>query len=290
VKRKILYFLVVVLRFLTFFIPFRLGQKIGSFLGYLSYFVVKKYRNTAIENIKTCFPEMKDSEVCSLTKRVFINQGKNFFEVLMFHRLNKKNVEKIVSFEGRSNLEKAFSFNKGVLILAAHFGNWELLGASLSIFGFPINVIARRVYIEGLERIITKIRMSKGMKVITRGERDSSYGIVRALHKNQAIGILIDQNTKSVPGVYVNFFGKKAYTPSGLAVLAIKTGAVVVPGFIIRQKNDTHRIEISEPVEIIKTGDISKDIEKNTQIFNDIIESYVRKYPEQWVWFHKRWD
>lgn len=288
--RKILYFLVVVLRFLSFFIPFRLGQKIGFFFGLLSYYIVKKYRNIAVANIRSCFPQLKDNEICSLTKKVFINQGKNFFEVLMFHRLNVKNIEKLVTFEGRSNLEKAFMSKKGVLILAAHFGNWELLGASLSIFGFPINVIARKVYIEGLEKIISEIRMSKGMKVITRGEKESSYGIIRALHKNQAIGILIDQNTKAVPGVYVNFFGRKAYTPSGLATLAIKTGAVVIPGFIIRQKNDTHKIKILEPVEIIKTNNFLEDVEKNTQVFNNIIESYVRKYPDQWVWFHKRWD
>ncbi len=151
-------------------------------------------------------------------------------------------------------------------------------------------MLSQEEFIEELERIIYRIRTSKGMKVITRGERESSYSIVRALHKNQAIGILIDQNTKAVPGVYVNFFGRKAWTPSGLATLAIKTGASVVPGFIIRQKNDKHVIEILEPVKIITTGDLSKDIERNTQIFNNIIESYIRKYPEQWVWFHERWD
>lgn len=271
-------------------LSFKTAQKAGGILGGFGYYLIKRYSRVAEENLKKCFPEKSANEIRSLTKKVFINQGKNFFEFLTLSKLNKENISTVVKFKGRENFENSFSRRKGVLMIASHFSNWELLGVAISFQGFPLNVIARKLYLEELDDILINSRESMGMKIIKRGEGNSSIGIIRALKKNQCLAMLVDQNIKDIPNVYVDFFGKKTCTPSGLAALALKTGAPVVSGMIIREKDDTFTVEISKPVELIHTGDENADIGKNTQVFTGIIESYIRKYPEQWVWFHKRWD
>lgn len=262
----------------------------GGFFGWIGFYLVKRYSAIARQNLKNCFPEKSDKEIRSLAKRVFINQGKNFFEFINLNKLNKDNVSTVVNFTGAEDFKAVYSQNKGVLMIAAHFSNWELLGVAIAQNGFPLSVIARKLYIEELDELLIQSRESMGMKIIRRGLNDSPMGILRALKKNHCLAMLIDQNIKSVPGVYVDFFGKKALTPSGLAALALKTGAPVVSGMIIREKDDTFKVEMSKQVELIKTGNEEQDLIKNTQLFTNIIESYIRKYPEQWVWFHKRWD
>jgi len=266
------------------------GLKLGGAVGLAAYFLVPRYKRIAFKNLAQSFPGKPHKEIRSLTKQVFINQGKNLFELLNFHRLNRENITKIVEFRGIENFKKAFSYGKGVLIFSAHLGNWELIGAGLSLIGFPINGITRKVYIEQLERLLWRLRESVGMKSISRGETDSAKGILRVLKNNEALAVLIDQNTKAIPGVYVNFFGRRAYTPSGLAALAIRTGASVAPVFMYRREDNKCVVEADEPIKPEMTGDDEKDIAVNTQRFTDIIEEKIRRHPEQWVWFHERWD
>ena len=266
------------------------GQKLGTILGYIAYYLLPKYRQIVQNNLAYIFPDRHIHDRMKLARQVFVNQGKSFFELLFFPKLNQDNIKRLVQFKGKENIERGLSRGKGVLILSAHFGNWELLGATLSLAGFPINVIARKVYIEDVDRLLVYLREAKGMKVISRGERESAKYILKALRRNEAIGILIDQNTKSVPGINVDFLGKPAYTPMGLAVIAMKSSAAVVPGFIYRKSNGTHQVELCPPVELVYTGNYSEDVKQNTYIFNQIIGSYIKRYPEQWVWFHKRWE
>ncbi|OGS25430.1 MAG: hypothetical protein A2297_00655 [Elusimicrobia bacterium RIFOXYB2_FULL_48_7] len=290
IRRRVYYWVVLLFLKSVRVLSFRGSQKLGAFFGGLGYHLVKRYSRIAEKNLKSCFPEKTDEEIRSLAKRVFINQGKNFFEFINFHKLNKENIGSAVKFTGADNFKAAFSQGKGVLMIAGHFSNWELLGVAITHNGFPLNVIARKLYIEELDELLLKSRESMGMKIIRRGLNDSPMGILRALKRNQCLAMLIDQNIKSVPGVCVDFFGRKALTPSGLASLALKTGAPVVSGMIIREDDDTFTVEMSKQVELIRTGSEEEDIVKNTQVFTGIIESYIRKYPAQWVWFHKRWD
>ena len=288
--RAALYWFVVFLRTIALCLPLSAGIVIGGAIGLLAYFLVPRYKRIAFKNLAQSFPEKPHREISSLTKQVFINQGKNLFELLNFHRLNREKIKEIIEFRGMENFKKAFSCGKGVLILSAHLGNWELTGAGLSMSGVPLNVVARKVYIEQLDRVLRRIRESVGMRSISRGEQGSAKEILRALKKNEALAVLIDQNTKAIPGVYVNFFGKKAYTPSGLAILALRTGASVVPVFIYRRKDNSCLIEADEPIKPERTGDDERDIVLNTQRFTAIIEEKIRQHPEQWVWFHERWD
>ncbi|OGS20874.1 MAG: hypothetical protein A2252_00565 [Elusimicrobia bacterium RIFOXYA2_FULL_39_19] len=289
-RRKVYYWLVVIFWNAAGLMSFKMAQKIGACAGHLAFLIVGRYRKVAYTNLKSIFPEKTEIEIRSLTKRIFINQGKNFFEFLAFRKLTPENITRISQIKGKENFDEAFSRKKGVLMIAAHFSNWELLGVVLAYAGIPMNVIAKKLYIEKLDEMLIRSRESMGMKIIKRGEGDSSLGIIRALKKNQCLAMLVDQNIKSVPGVDINFFGKKAFTPSGLASLALKTGAPVLAVFIVREKDDTFTVEVSKKVELIKTGNEQEDILQNTQKFSDITEEYIRKYPDQWVWFHKRWN
>lgn len=289
-RRRSLYWSIKLLRSIGYFIPFRVLSRFGSVLGWLAFYLVKKYRNIALSNLQLAFPEKSLKEISSLAKQCFIYQGKGLLETLSLYKLNNGKFDEIVRIEGRENVKAAFEKKKGALVMACHFGNWELLGMGLNIAGIPLNIIARKVYIEELEKLLAEIRTSVGTKIITRGEADTPFKMLRALRHNEGVGILIDQNVKSLPGVYVDFFSRKAYTPTALAAIALKTGAPVLPCFIIRDKDDKFTVEILKPVEIIRAGSRDKDIEVNTQNFTGIIEAHIRRDPAQWVWFHERWS
>ena len=269
-------------------LPFRTAVRCGGVLGFLGYYAIGSTRKLTQKHLRRAFPEKTEGEINSLARTVFINQGKNAFELFSFPKLDKDALFSVVSVQNKEVFEQALAKGKGVLIASAHCGNWEIMGAALSQSGFPINVIARRIYIEGLNAMLVGFRTSKGVRVILRSGQESARGILRSIRHNESIGILIDQDT-SVPGVFVDFFGHPAWTPSGLTTLALKTGAVVVLALDIRRPDDTHTVCISGPIEMTKSDDHEKDIIENTQRITKHIEDHVRAHPEQWVWMHERW-
>ena len=171
---------------------------------------------------------------------------------------------------------------------SAHCASWELLGAALSARGFTINVIAKRVYIERLNQMLLDLRSSKGLKIIFRSDSDSAKKMLKALRSGETLALLIDQDTE-VPGVFVDFFSRPAWTPSGLAVMALKTGAPVIVALDTRLPDDTHRVVVTGPLELVRTGDHDRDVLENTAVITKIIEGHIRKNPSQWVWMHERW-
>ncbi|MFH1282946.1 MAG: lysophospholipid acyltransferase family protein [bacterium] len=273
--------------YICFLFPFRFCSKVGGALGLLIYYLIANARKQAINNLSIAFPDFKLERIKQIAKKSFVNQGKNLFELFKFPSLNLNKVNSLVDFPDRANLEKALSFGKGVLYLTAHFGNWELMGGSLSIWGFPINVIARKIYIEGINKLLVSLRETVGMKVILRSQESSPRDIIRALKKNEVIGILIDQDTK-VAGIFVNYFNRKAHTTIGLATLALRSNTPVVSGFLIRG-DKKHTLRVSSPLHLVRTGDREQDVLINTQNFTNIVEDIVREFPDQWVWMHNRW-
>jgi len=207
-------------------------------------------------------------------------------EVLQFPRLTSENLDRLVAFEGKQNMDSALKIGRGAIILTAHFGNWELLGASLALSGYGISFIVRPVRSPRLDALVNRNRESMGVGCIPRGR--SVRDALRCLKRNELLGILADIDTR-VDGVFVDFFGRPAFTPRGPVSIALRTGAVLVPAFIIRQKDDTHRVVIKKALELKITGALEEDIRVNTARFTKIIESYIREYPEQWIWIHQRW-
>jgi KDO2-lipid IV(A) lauroyltransferase len=269
-------------------LPYGIAVRLGGFLGRVAYALVADARRIAEENLRLSFPEKPSEEIAAIARRVFVNQGKNAFELFSFPKLGRDDILRLAPIENAEAMSKALAEGKGVLIASAHCGNWEIMAASLAQNGFPINTIARRIYIEGLNRMLVGYRDSKGVRVILRSDRDSARKMLRSLRQNETIGMLIDQDT-DVPGVFVDFFGRQAWTPSGLAALALRTGAPVVLALDVRRPDGTHRVVIQGPLQLSRSGDKEKDVQENTQMITTQIERHIRNYPDQWVWIHKRW-
>lgn len=268
--------------------PLRLAVTCGGLLGFVAYYCVAQARRDVLNGLAASFPDWSDVTRRRIGREVFVNQGKNAFELFSFPRLSKDDILRLAPIENRPAFDAALARAKGVLIAGAHCGNWEFMGASLAQAGYPINVIARRIYIEQLNDMLVGYRTSKGEKVILRSDASSAREMLRSLRHNESIGMLIDQDT-DVPGVFVDFFGRKAWTPSGLATLALRTGAAVILALDVRMPDDTHRVQLSGPIELTKTGNMDTDVLSNTQRISDMIEQHIRRYPAQWVWMHRRW-
>jgi KDO2-lipid IV(A) lauroyltransferase len=293
-KQKAVRWIIVVslkgLSFLFYLLPWKAALWGGGFLGRTAFRFLKRERSRALNNFTMAFGgRYNDLEKNKIVRRSFENLGKNLAEVFKFRQINKKNIDQKVTFKGEASLKQAFANGQGIVFVTAHFGNWELMGAALSIKGYPTNVIAAPLYDPRLDQIMNGYRMIHGVQTITRGEERSGRRILSSLKKNQILGLLIDQDIDA-DGVFVNFFNRKAYTPSGAASLALKSGASVIFGFIRREENDHHTITLEGPVPLIRNGSMEQNIHDNTAYFTKVIEENINRHPDQWVWMHNRWE
>ena len=272
------------------FLPEGFALWLGRQLGRMAFYMDWGHRKTSLENLRTAFKQEKtEQELYAIAQRTFQNLGMMAVEFFRIPRMGVETFKKNVRIEGLGKALGLLEKKKGGLLLIGHFGNWELMGLMSRVIGNPIMVIAKPMKKNRwVDEFITKIRNAAGLEVISNVK--ASRKVVKALSQNRVVGILIDQRAKRSEGVWADFFGRKAPTTPGLAVLAMKTGAPVLPVFMIRNGFQKHRLIIQEPLELIHTGDIQKDVEANTQLFNHTLESMVRQYPDQWFWVHRRWE
>jgi len=286
-RRYYLYYLARVGIFLFSLLPSKIGLAVAAKAGALAYYILPKYRKIALNNLELAFGEEKgESELKRIARRVFENLGKNAFELVRFPKIDESNIGRLVRLENADRLRRAFEKGKGVLIITAHIGNWELMAATLRLNDFPGVTVGRRIYFHKYDEYLNRLRKTHDVNVIYRDE--SPRRILKVLKENRIVGIVADQDVDSVDGVFVDFFGRPAYTPSGPALLARASGAPLVPVFIIRN-NGKHSLFIEEPIELADTGDKEKDLVENTQKWSNVVESFIRQYPDQWVWMHRRW-
>lgn len=286
-RRYYLYYLARVASFIFYALPLRIGLTAGAILGRLVFSVLSEYRNIAIENLKAAFGgEKTKDEIRRIARRAFENLSKNAVELINFPKINKANLDRIIRVKNIDIIDSALEKGKGALLITGHFGNWELLGATLRLKGYPGAAVGRRIYFERYDRYLNALRKVHDVNVIYRDE--SPKKILRVLKDNGIVGILADQDMDSVDGVFVNFFGRPAYTPTGPVLLAKASGASIIPAFVIRE-GSRHTMIIEQPIELIDTGNKEADLATNTQRWSDLLESYIRKYPDHWVWMHRRW-
>lgn len=287
VKHSFYYLLALVISQLVLILPRKSALNLGVLLGDLMFFFSRKEKARAVSNLSLAFGTEKSlEEVLIICRKCFRNLGKGLMEFLQLPKLNPENLSNLVTFDGIDNVDENLKKGKGCVVATAHLGNWELVGASFPLYGYKSNTIIRPVKLQQLDEWVNRRREKTGLKCIGRGA--SIKSALQCLKRNELLGILADVDTK-VDGVFVDFFGRPAYTPRGPVSIALKTGAALLPTFIIRQKDDTHRLIIEKAIELKVTGDTEEDIRYNTAVFTKIIESYVRKYPEQWIWLHDRW-
>ena len=286
-RRYYLYYLAVCGGILINIIPLKAGLWLAGFIGRVVFAVLPRERRKMRDNLKNAFPEKKDAEIEKISKEVFSNLCRNAVELASFRKLTPRTLDKWVTSDGAyEKIDRALSKGKGVIMLASHFGNWELISAYFTLRGYDGTVIARRIYFHKYDEFINRLRHYVGVGVIYRD--DSPKKILRVLKKNAMLGILADQDVDSIDGVFVDFFGRPAYTPKAPVALALASGAPIIPCFMIKEKGG-HRLVLEDPVELEEKSDKQETIKFNTQKWSRIVESYIRRYPEQWVWMHRRW-
>jgi Kdo2-lipid IVA lauroyltransferase/acyltransferase len=284
--RYLIYISTKIFSRLVLILPYKFAVSLGGFLGLISAKVLKHARKKTITNLSYAFPEKSIEELNKITDNVFISFGKDLFEFLLSYKLSNKDLSKLIEIEGKHYIDEALKRNKGVIVYTAHLGNWEFLAMYLTLLGYPLHVIAKKLYDDRLNDLLVDYRARQGVKTILRTE--STKEILKVLKENEILGMLIDQDTK-VKGCFVNFFNRPAYTPSNMAALALKYDSSVIPLFIRRINNSKHVLTVQKPVELVRTDNLEKDIETNTANFTKIIENTIKEYPEQWVWVHDRW-
>ncbi|MDR2772667.1 MAG: lysophospholipid acyltransferase family protein [Elusimicrobiota bacterium] len=290
IRRQIYFYGAWMFSKLFLLIPYKVAVgRIAEFFGKIAPHLTRDAVDIAKENLKNCFPQKTSAEIKEIVSEVFVNQARNFFELANFPKVDEKFLSDIVKIENENLLWDGINKKKGVLIVSAHTGNWEMTAAAVAALGVPVNVVAKKIYVDGLNEMLVGYRIQKKVNVILKDSKDTARNLLRALRRGEIIAMLIDQDT-NVPSVFVDFFGKKAHTPSGLAALALRTGAEVLLGVDRRDGKFNHTTVIEGPLAVEPSGDKNQDIVNLTQVATSRLEMFIRKYPQQWVWFHKRWN
>ena len=269
-------------------LPRPLSRGLAIAISQLFYLLHFRLRQVGMRNLEMALPETSVAERKKILRGVFTSLGRQLAELCQFPRYTEENVDDVVVYDGLENYEKAYGRGKGVLFLTAHFGGWELSAFAHSLHGHWLHVVMRPMDNPYLNRLIEHYRTMHGNKTVAKD--DFVRGLLAAMKAGETVGILMDTNMTPPQGVFVDFFGIEACTASGLARIALRTDAAVVPGFTIWDESiGKYRLRFDPAIELVRTGDQESDILANTQKFTKVIEDYVRKYPEQWLWVHRRW-
>ena len=270
------------------FLPRKSAISVGGVLGKFAYFLIRGARRKTLLNLSLVFgKEMNETKLRKLACQVFENVGKNVADAVRLKKTRWEDVEKITEIEGLEHFDQAYRSGKGVIALTGHIGNFELMAAYFSLRGYKVAVVGRELYDSRLDRLLVKNRESVGLQNIP-----SSAGvkpIMRALTAGKVLGVLADQDSSRVRGVFVNFFGRAARTPEGPVLLAYKTGSPIVPMAVVRKDKSKYKIIVKPPVELTFSQNREKDITDVTQKCTKALESIIREYPDQWLWMHDRW-
>jgi KDO2-lipid IV(A) lauroyltransferase len=269
-------------------LPRRLARGFAASMTGVLFSLQPKLRKTAELNLRLAFPDWSEAQRKDVTRKMVRNLGWMAAEFARFPRLTRENIEKVVILEGHENFLEGQRRGKGVLYLTGHIGAWELSSFAHALYGYPLHYMARPLDNERLDALVNKYRCASGNEPIFKNE--SARVMLKILKDSGTVGILADQNTMPEEGVFVDFFGKSACTTTGLARVALHTGAAVVPGYAYWDESiQKYRLRFEPPVELIRTGDTERDVFENTQRFTRVIEEIIRKHPDQWVWVHQRW-
>ncbi len=269
---------------------FSQGQagRLGSALGRLIFIFTPHRRGIAWRNLTFAFPDRSEEELRRILRRCYENLGLCLVEFLRLPAVGRnRGIHELVALEGEEHLRRAVAKGRGVILLTAHYGNWELVGAKLAASGFPLNVLAREQRDGSTTSLVNGIREQAGMRVL--GTRDNETSrVLGCLRRGEIVGFLVDQNAGR-DGMFVDFFGRLASTHAGAAFFALRAGAAVVPVFGLRGAGNTHIARLLPEVEIIRSGNLREDMKTNTAAFTHLLEEQIRACPEMWFWLHDRW-
>ncbi len=267
-------------------LPLRWLQVIANAVAALLYRLLRPRREIAMANLERILGErLEPSERARVVSFSIRNMAKTMLELLKAPWMSEEEMEDFAAVRGVEHLQAAAEAGNGVIVITGHFGNWELLAATIARLGYDLSVVARDANDPGTADIINRSRKKAGEDVLP---RDSVRQMLRILRDGDLLGILPDQHANR-GGIWLDFMGEPACTATGPATLAHRTGAAIVPGFARRRDDDTLDVYFLPPIQVPDTGDREEDIRRGTQMVNDVLGEQIRKYPEQWVWMHRRW-
>ena len=285
-RNRVEFLAVTLVRGLARALPRRASLVVGDVLGRLFYILHGRRRELAVENLRTAFPSRTDRECRALLRSTFGHFGRHVIELLNFDAMSANQMMKLVDVEGAERVEQAMAGETGVMYYTGHFGYWELQIMVHACRFTPIVMVARTLDNPFLERLIERIRARVGTRVIPR--HGAIRGLLRALIGKNSVGMMIDQHMQDRSAVTIDFFNRPASTTSAIAALALRTGAPIIPVFALPLPGGRYRMVYEAPVEP-PAADDPDPIRTYTQRCTDVLEMYVRRYPDLWLWMHRRW-
>ena len=278
----------LLLKFLGF-LPRGAAIFLGKVIGEAVYLLHRRLRRVGFRSLALAMPETNSSRRRAIIKGVFANLGRLLGEFAQFPRITPANISNLVEYVGLENYLRASAQGRGVLMLTGHFGSWELCAFAQGAHGYPLSFLVRPLDNPLLDKLINRYREMSGNHTIDKNKAVKS--VLEILRQGRDVGLLIDVNTVQDQGVFCEFFGIPACSTTGLAVFALRSEAPVVPGFLIWDPaSGKHRLHFEPEIPLIRTGDFKEEVALNTARFTKVIEEYARRYPDQWLWVHKRWQ
>lgn len=269
-------------------LPRGAARALGSGIGALAYRLLSRLHRTGLRNLEIAFPDKPASERQQILRRLYRNLGWLLAEFCLMPRYTRENSRDFLRYEGLQNYLAARDRGKGVLIVTGHLGAWELSSYYHSLMGHAMSIVIRRLDNARVDRLVNNIRCLHGNRVLHKD--DFARGLIAAMRSGETVGILMDTNMTPPQGVFVPYFGRLACTASGLARVALRTGAAVLPGFMLWEEAERkYVLRFGEEIPLVSTGDDEADALTNTARFTAAIEDWVRRYPDQWLWVHRRW-
>ena len=270
--------------------PLKASMAIGEKLAEATVALFPRLSKTANRNLEIAFSDISESEKRRIVKGTFRSLGRQLGFVSHFKRFAHEDIRNNVEVIGENeNFKGPMQSERGVILFTGHFGSWEVFNLLPGAFGYDLNILVRRIDNPMVENYVDSLRTRFG--AVTLGKKEARRKMYRLLEEGKALGILADLNAQHHDGVFVDFFGVPAATTTSIAKLALKTNAIILPAFAVWEESKRKYVVYLEPaIQFEKTGDANKDILDITQKITARIEEYVRKYPEQWLWIHKRWN
>ena len=269
-------------------LPRPLARGMAILLVGAVYHLHPRLRRVGLRNLEIAMPELPLKERRRIVRGVFLSLGRLLAEFCRFPKYSRENVSRVAVYEGFENFDTAQRRGKGVLFLTAHLGAWEVGSFVHSVHGHPLRVVVRPLDNPYVDRLVDRYRTLHGNQTFPKDE--FARGLLSAMRAGETVGLLMDQNMTPPQGVFVPFFGVQACTASGIARVALHTDASVIPAFTIWDPVlRKYRVHFDPPLTLVRTDNAEADLVANTAMFNNVLEQYVRKYPDQWLWVHRRW-
>ncbi|MGA8085996.1 MAG: lysophospholipid acyltransferase family protein [Terracidiphilus sp.] len=287
--QKILeYWLVVAVARVLGSMPRWLARRLAEGLAWVVFHSLGRLRRVGERNLSLALPNLPTNQQSRILRSVYRHLGWQLVEFCRMPRYTRENTQHWIRTEGLEHYLAAEALGRGVLVLTGHLGAWELSSFYHSLMGQPMGMVIRRLDNRRLDEFVNGIRCLHGNRVLHKD--DFARGLLTAMHEGGAVGILMDTNITPPQGEFVEFFGITACTASGLARIALKTGAAVLPGFMLWEPAERkYVLHFGPQIHFSERGLSEADVLAATQKCNDVLESWIRRYPEQWLWIHRRW-